>query len=138
MTIQEIRDMVAKKIAGQGTMVDVGGGLPAILNAICDAIEGVSPKVVTSGNNWDELRDGQYGTKALLASALSIPESSVDDLQSCDELKLTDISLRRTIAMGAGEGFVLFGGTDGAYNYGYSVIVSGFISGAYTIEKYEI
>lgn len=39
MTIQEIRDLIAKKIAGQGTQVDVGGGLPAILNAICDTLE---------------------------------------------------------------------------------------------------
>lgn len=38
MTIQEIRDLVAKKISGQGTMVDVGGGLPAILNGILDLI----------------------------------------------------------------------------------------------------
>lgn len=38
MTTQEIRDLVAKKIAGQGTMVDVDGGLPAILNGILDLI----------------------------------------------------------------------------------------------------
>lgn len=38
MTIQEIRDLIAKKIAGQGTQVDVGGGLVAILNAICDKL----------------------------------------------------------------------------------------------------
>lgn len=37
--------MVAKKIAGQGTMVDVGGGLPAILNGILDEIAAIpAPK----------------------------------------------------------------------------------------------
>lgn len=139
MTPTEIRNLIAKKIEGQGTMVDIGNGLPVILNGILDMIADIpAPKIVTSGNSWDELRDGQYGTKALLASALSIPVSNVDDLLSCDELKFTDVSLRRTIAMYAGDGFVLFGGSDGVNNYGYSVIVSGLISGVYTIEKYEI
>lgn len=41
MTIQEIRDLIAKKIAGQGTMVDVGNGLPAILNGILDEIAAI-------------------------------------------------------------------------------------------------
>lgn len=38
MTTQEIKALIAEKIAGQGSMVDVGGGLPAILNALCDLI----------------------------------------------------------------------------------------------------
>lgn len=41
MTINEIRALIAQKIAGQGSMVDAGGGLPAILNALCDAIEAI-------------------------------------------------------------------------------------------------
>lgn len=41
MTIDEIRALIAQKIAGQGTMVDAGGGLPAILNALCDAIAAI-------------------------------------------------------------------------------------------------
>lgn len=45
MTIQEIRDLVAKKIMGQGTMVDVGGGLPAILNGILDLIAAVAQSI---------------------------------------------------------------------------------------------
>lgn len=46
MTIQEIRDLIAKKISGQGTMVDVGGGLPAILNGILDLVA-ASPSLDT-------------------------------------------------------------------------------------------
>ena len=47
MTIQEIRDLIAKKIAGQGTMVDVGNGLPAILNGILDKIAAIpAPKPI--------------------------------------------------------------------------------------------
>lgn len=41
MTIDEIRALIAQKIAGQGTMVDAAGGLPAILNALCDAIAAI-------------------------------------------------------------------------------------------------
>lgn len=38
MTKQEIKDLIAAKIAGQGSAVDVGGALPVILNEILDAI----------------------------------------------------------------------------------------------------
>lgn len=38
MTKQQIKDLVAAKIAGQGTMVDAGGGLPTILNEIIDLL----------------------------------------------------------------------------------------------------
>ena len=38
MTKDEIKSLVAAKIAGQGSMVDVGGGLPTILNEIIDLI----------------------------------------------------------------------------------------------------
>lgn len=36
MTKQEIKDLIAAKIAGQGSAVDVGGALPVILNAMLD------------------------------------------------------------------------------------------------------
>lgn len=42
MTKQEIKDLIAAKIAGQGSAVDVGGALPVILNEILDAIPEVS------------------------------------------------------------------------------------------------
>lgn len=38
MTKEEIKAAVAAKIAGQGSMVDISGALPAILDAIVDAI----------------------------------------------------------------------------------------------------
>lgn len=66
MDTSEIRALIAQKIAGQGSMVDVGGGLPAILNAICDAIEGggeidgiVSVPFASNEflDDWVELRD---------------------------------------------------------------------------------
>lgn len=39
MTTAEIKALVAAKVAGQGTMLDVGNALPAILNALCDQID---------------------------------------------------------------------------------------------------
>jgi hypothetical protein len=54
MTTQEIRDLIAKKIAGQGTQVDLGNGLPAILNGILDAVEGASMEpLIVEGTNSD-------------------------------------------------------------------------------------
>ena len=38
MTTQEIKDLIASKIAGQGSMVDVGGALPNILKEFADAM----------------------------------------------------------------------------------------------------
>lgn len=36
MTAQEIKDLIASKIAGQGSAVDAGSALPEILNAIVE------------------------------------------------------------------------------------------------------
>ena len=36
MTTQEIKDLIASKIAGQGSAVDAGSALPEILNGIVD------------------------------------------------------------------------------------------------------
>lgn len=50
MTIQELKDLVRLKIAGQGTMVDAGGALPPVLNGILDtlaATQNVESVVVT-------------------------------------------------------------------------------------------
>lgn len=43
MDAQQIKNLIDSKIAGQGTMVDVGGALPTILKAIVDALPS-SPK----------------------------------------------------------------------------------------------
>lgn len=36
MTKKQIQDLIAKKIAGQGTAIDAGSVFPAVLNAILD------------------------------------------------------------------------------------------------------
>ena len=43
MTKQEIKDLIASKIAGQGSAVDAGSALQEILNGIIDAIPEPAP-----------------------------------------------------------------------------------------------
>lgn len=38
MTKQEIKNLIAEKISGQGNQVDLGSALPTILNEIVDLI----------------------------------------------------------------------------------------------------
>lgn len=63
MTKQEIKDLVALKIAVQGSAVDAGSALPQILDAIVDAIDeggggGSSDPVAITYNELKTLRDG--------------------------------------------------------------------------------
>ncbi len=43
MTATEIRSLIEQTIEGQGSAIDIGGGLPKILKGICDLIEGGEP-----------------------------------------------------------------------------------------------
>lgn len=38
MTTEEIKAIIAEKIAGQGNQVDIGNGLVEVLNALADSI----------------------------------------------------------------------------------------------------
>ena len=47
MTPTEIRNLIAKKIEGQGSAIDIGNGLPAIPNGILDEIAAIpAPKPI--------------------------------------------------------------------------------------------
>lgn len=139
MEIQEMRDLIAKKIAGQGTMVDVGGSLPAILNGILDKIAAIpAPKIIVSGKSWDEVLPGSFTTKASFASALGILESDVDDLLSCDDVRFTDASMRRTSTIRTDEEDIsIFGGSDGTGDYGFAMVLKIRDSGYY-LKKVEL
>ena len=51
MTTEEIKTLIDQKIAGQGTMVDVGSALPTILKEIVDmAGQGGAAPLVLTGN----------------------------------------------------------------------------------------
>lgn len=64
MSKEEIKALILAKIAGQGSMVDVGGALPTILDAILDIIPegggGIEPYFVQNGiiNNTSFLDGG--------------------------------------------------------------------------------
>ena len=49
MNAQEIRSLIEQKIAGQGTNVDAGGALPAILEALVDAVTPVVIEILNIG-----------------------------------------------------------------------------------------
>lgn len=137
MTPTEIRNLIAKKIEGQGSAIDIGNGLPAILNGLVELVENAAPKIITSDKNWDEVTSGEYNTKALFASALGIQESDVDNLPSCDELKLfaSSMSLKRVFAYSSDDDYIVqFGGTDG--NYGFVISIDTF-NGVYNLLKNE-
>lgn len=74
MNAQEIRSLIEQKIAGQGTNVDAGGALPAILEALVDAIEESKPVEILLEESFEA------ETKAAAAEKLQISESQLDDL----------------------------------------------------------
>ena len=43
MTTQQIKDLVAAKIAGQGNQLDLGGGVGEAIIGLCDALDGITP-----------------------------------------------------------------------------------------------
>lgn len=70
MTTQQIKDLIAQTIAGQGNQVDSGGKLAEILNAIVDAVEqggGSEPLVIPSS---EFLNEGVIETEATYNSIL--------------------------------------------------------------------
>lgn len=52
MTKQEIKNLVAQKIAGQGSAVDAGSALPEILNGIVDAMPDNLDGLVLDISDW--------------------------------------------------------------------------------------
>lgn len=77
MTKQEIKELVSKKIAGQGSQVDIGGALAEILNGIID-IAGAKKVEVPMLITFEDL------TKAQAAAELQISESDLDSLFEAD------------------------------------------------------
>lgn len=57
MTKQEIKDLVAAKLVGQGNQVDLGSALPAILDGIIDLIRDPAPSEVLVVKNTDLIAD---------------------------------------------------------------------------------
>jgi hypothetical protein len=81
MTIKEIKDLIAAKILGQGTMVDAGGGLPKILNAICEILEGIpAPQVQSDWSQTDTSKPDFIKNKPTIPSPYTLPAATADIL----------------------------------------------------------
>lgn len=84
MDKQEIIDAIEKGIAGQGTMVDLGGILPKVLKAIVDALpEGgsspIAPEPIISINDVGTREDM---TKSQAAEYLGVTEDELDQIRN--------------------------------------------------------
>lgn len=64
MTTNEIKAIIAEKIAGQGNQVDIGNGLAEVLNALADSIPegggGVSPIQLPADTNLSSLPEEYF------------------------------------------------------------------------------
>lgn len=94
MTTQEIKDLIASKIAGQGSAVDAGSALPEILNGIVDAIAAIpEPAPVPEGLEADITgwQFGQMGEHSLTNEETVLLKNAV-------RIKLrNDLFLRQSI-----------------------------------------
>lgn len=96
MTKEEIKALVAAKIAGQGSAIDAASVLPDILNGILDAIPEVAP-VPTPAETLDALTlvssvrlPGYFSdkTKAETAELLGIAETELDKFVNGDYIRI--------------------------------------------------
>lgn len=98
MTKQEIKDLVAAKIAGQGTQVDLGGVLPTVLSEIIDMIpEGgggdvqnagvflnLGDKLVAEASYTDAEFDARFGAGMAAALREGIANKNIVAIRSYD------------------------------------------------------
>ena len=96
MTTDEIRALIAKKISGQGSAIDVGNGLEPILNALCDAVDAVqaaAPKVLVSTKSFEGGWEETGLTAAEAAAFLGCTEEELENIMVilCQPLKVFTI-----------------------------------------------
>lgn len=121
MNAQEIRSLIEQKIAGQGTNVDAGGALPAILEALVDAVAPVVIEVVglPDGTVQDVLNsievNGEVPTLETLRS-LSLEKHIVIKYTTTELAVVYRYVTNQTIQFVAG-------GTDTGNNAGASVVI---------------
>lgn len=100
MTIEELKKVLAKKVNGQGSAVDVGGGVAVILGEL---IERITPaniigelKITIS----DDVASASDLTKAACAEALGITEDELDALFNGEYLQAEINGFNYTIQVG--------------------------------------
>lgn len=139
MTKQQIKDLVAAKIAGQGNQVDAGGALSSILDAIVDAIP-------EGGGGLQTLEIAKFPTNgALYADGLDemgISEQQAKDLFSGKYQFIKDKANEYILVVGAvsytaaetGEGWIVAGIV--GENLGVRVEMQGFKDGGWEVTEH--
>lgn len=110
MTKQEIKDLIAAKIAGQGNQVDSGGALAEILDGIIDAMPAQKYPVPLKTNSLDE-NFFENKTAEQTAEILGITIDELRAIFSCEIPILvmddTFVYLRIHETAAGSEGFLL-------------------------------
>lgn len=139
MTKQEIKEAIAKGIAGQGTNVDGGGYLPKILEAIVDAIpEGASP-VAPEPTITLQLVSASNVDISTAAQMLGILEEEVNQIPDQLVLKVESYVVTR-LYKSVGEGswevcFGVTGETGFSFGAGFEMRLS---DGNYSFSTFEV
>lgn len=79
MTKEEIKALIDAKIAGQGSAVDVGSALPAILNGILDLAVSGGERTVIECDETFEQKSAQYALGRIKINGN--PVSSIEDIK---------------------------------------------------------
>lgn len=106
MTTQEIKDLVASKIAGQGNQVDLAGALPEILTALVEQLESLKNIGIT------ELR-----AEEMQATAVEITEERYNEIFLSTIVMDGEVALVRTHGADWFKGVIQTSAT-GALDYG--------------------
>lgn len=93
MTPDEIRAKIQATIAGQGSAVDIGGQLPAILDSIVDLIQPPTPREILSSLtviSSKAFMEGEYlnMTKGAMCELMGISSGDLDNLLDGDALRI--------------------------------------------------
>ena len=86
MTKQEIKDLIAAKIAGQGNQVDIGNALAEVLNALADNVDAAQQ----AANNIKVLDLTPYAEQIENNEPIPNAQDLLDALYGVVELKLPD------------------------------------------------
>lgn len=78
MTKEQIQALIDAKIAGQGSAVDVGGALPAILSAILDLATKPALHILTVSATGSDLNEEQFISKIRIDGS----PATIDDIRS--------------------------------------------------------
>lgn len=79
MTPTEIRNLIAKKIEGQGSAIDIGNGLPAILNGLIELVENAVPAALKNIPVIEKITESPVSISEELYSEIVINSAIIYD-----------------------------------------------------------